>query len=149
MDATPFSFLGNAGHLLRFLLIAIFFVFDAQKFTLVDFTGIAPLVSNNPLTSLLNVFGRQGASRVIGSLELTFGLLLALGSWRPSLRLVIVGACAAYLMTLSFLLTTPDVLAPNAAPISSGDVGLSLLKDIVLLAASIVPLGQSLARRTR
>ena len=148
----PASLERNAGQLLRLALVVVFLVFGLQKFTLVEATSIAPLVSNNPLTSWLNVFGTQGASRVVGSFELTFGLLLAFGLWRPGSVLAIVGAlgsCGTYLMTLSFLLTTPGVFAPNAAPILSGDVGLFLFKDIVLLAASVVLLAQSWARRAR
>ena len=142
----------NAGQLLRLALVAIFLVFGAQKFTLIEATGIAPLVSSSPLTSWLNVFGTQGASWVVGSFELTFGLLLAFGLWQPGSTLAIVGAfgsCGTYLVTLSFLMTMPGVFAPNVAPILSGDVGLFLFNDIVLLAASIVLLAQSWARRTR
>lgn len=151
-NAAPSTLERNAGQLLRLALVAVFLVFGLQKFTLIEATGIAPLVSNSPLTSWLNVFGTQGASRVVGCFELTFGLLLAFGLWRPGSMPAIIGAlgsCGTYLMTLSFLLTTPGVFAPNAAPILSGDVGLFLLKDIVLLAASVVLLAQSWARRTR
>lgn len=142
----------NAGQLLRLALVAIFLVLGGQKFTLIETTGIAPLISNSPLTSWLNVFGTQGASRIVGSFELTLGLLLAFGLWRPGSALAIAGAlgsCGTCLMTPSFLLTAPGVFAPNAAPILSGDVGLFLFKDIVLLAASVVLLAQSWARRTR
>ena len=129
----------------------VFLVFGMQKFTAVEAAGIAPLVSNSPLTAWLNIFGTLGASRVVGSSELTFGVLLALGFRRPGALPAIVGAagsCVTYLTTLSFLLTTPGVFAPGNAPILSGDVGLFLLKDIVLLAASVLLLAQGLAQRT-
>ncbi len=140
----------TAAMLLRLSLVLVFLVFGAQKFTLVEAEGIAPLVSNSPLSSWLNAFGTLGASRVVGSCELTFGALLAFGLWRPGSLPAIVGAAGSsvtYLATLSFLLTTPGVFAPGQAPILSGDVGLFLLKDIVLLAASLVLLAQGLARR--
>ncbi len=124
-----------------------FLIFGAQKFTAVEASGIQPVLSNSPITSWLNMFGALAASRVVGSFELTFCLLLAFGFWRPASRIALlgaIGACLTFLTTLSFLLTTPGVFAPDAAPILSAD-GLFLLKDIVLLAASIVLLADGLA----
>ena len=126
-------------------------MFGLQKFTLVEAQGIAPLVSHSPLTSWLGILGVQGQSRVIGTCELTFGALLTYGLWRPGSWAALAGgagSCLCFLTTLSFLLTTPGVFAPNAAPILSGDTGLILLKDIVTLAASILFVAQGLALRS-
>ncbi len=137
--------------LLRLAVIVIFLVFGLQKFTLVEAQGIAPLVSHSPLTSWLGILGVQGQSRVIGTFELTFGALLTYGLWRPGSWAALAGAagsCLCFVTTLSFLLTTPGVFAPNAAPILSGDTGLFLLKDIATLAASILFVAQGLAAWT-
>lgn len=54
-----------------------------------------------------------------------------------------------FLTTLTFLFTTPGVFIKGSEPVMSGDVGLFLMKDLVLLAASVVLLAKSLAVRAR
>lgn len=151
LQQTPTSSLEHtAALLLRASMMIVFLIFGLQKFTMIEAQGIAPLITNSPLASWLNAFGTLGASRFVGTFELSFALLLAYGLWRPGSSAGIVGAlgsCITYLTTLSFLVTTPGVFAPENAPILSGEVGLFLLKDIVLLAASFVLLAQSLAAR--
>ncbi len=146
----PLSFEKSATQLLRLSMVAIFFWFGLQKFTAYEAMGIAPLVSNSPLTSWLNVLGTQGASMVIGTSELIFGLLLAVGfRWPGSLAATLgaLGSCVTFLTTLSFMVTTPGVWAPSGAPLLSGTIGVFLIKDIVLLATSILLLAQALAYR--
>lgn len=137
---------------LQLALVVIFLVFGLQKFTAAEAMGIEPLVSHSPLTSWLLVLGVRGASRVFGTAELTFGLLLAYGLLRPGTLAATLGAagsCMTFLTTLTFLFTTPGVFIKGSEPVMSGDVGLFLMKDLVLLAASVVLLAQSLAVRAR
>ena len=137
-------------HPLRLAMVVIFFWFGLQKFTAYEAMGIAPLVSNSPLTSWLNVLGTKGASMVIGTSELTFGVLLAIGlRWPGSLAAMLgaFGSCVTFLMTLSFMVTTPGVWAPSGPPLLSGTTGVFLIKDIVLLATSVLLLAQALAYR--
>ena len=138
---------------LRATMVVIFLIFGVHKFTLIEAQGIAPIVTNSPLTSWLNVLGMQGASMVIGVFELLFGAMLTVGFWRPGsivAALGAVGSVICFLTTLSFLATTPGVFAPGHAPIL-GIMGGFLIKDIVLLAASFVLLAQSitLLKRSR
>ena len=147
-DIVPPSFERSATQLLRLSMVVIFFWFGLQKFTAYEAMGIAPLVSNSPLTSWLNVLGTQGASMVIGTSELIFGLLLAGGfRWPGSLAAMLgaLGSCVTFLTTLSFMVTTPGVWAPSGAPLLSGTTGVFLIKDIVLLATSALLLAQALA----
>ena len=140
----------SAGHLLRLSMVVTFIWFGLQKFTAYEAEGIAPLISNSPLTSWLNVLGTQGASIAIGIPELAFGLLLAAGfRWPGSLAAIIgaLGSCVTFLTTLSFMVTTPGVWAPSGPPLLSGTTGVFLIKDIVLLAASLVLLAHGLAHR--
>lgn len=140
----------SARHLLRLSMIVIFVWFGLQKFTTYEAEGIASLVSNSPLTSWLNVLGTQGASMAIGIPELTFGLLLTAGfRWPGSLAAIggALGSCVTFLTTLSFMATTPGVWAPSGPPLLSGTIGVFLVKDIVLLAASLVLLSHSVACR--
>ncbi|CAA9319475.1 MAG: hypothetical protein AVDCRST_MAG90-1552 [uncultured Microvirga sp.] len=144
------SFEATAGQFLRFAMVFLFLSFGAHKFTAYEANAIAPFVSNSPLTSWLNAFGRQGASVIVGVAELAFGLLLAVGLWRPASGFAIAGAVGSvitYLTTLSFMLTTPDVFSPDGPPILSGTVGQFLVKDVVLLAVSVLLLAQGLALR--
>ena len=145
-----FSFEATAGQLVRLAMVFLFLSFGAHKFTVYEATGIAPFVSNSPLTSWLNAFGTQGASMIVGVAELAFGLLLAVGFWRPASSLAIAGAVGSvitYLTTLSFMLTTPDVFSPDGPPVLSGTIGQFLVKDVVLLAVSLLLLAQGLALR--
>ncbi len=148
--AAPALLERNAAHLLRLSMVVIFAWFGLQKFTAYEAVGIAPLVSNSPLTSWLNVLGTQGASMAIGIPELIFGLLLAAGfRWPGSLAATLgaLGSCMTFLTTLSFMMTTPGVWAPSGPPLLSATIGVFLVKDIVLLAASLVLLAQGLAHR--
>ena len=149
-NVAPTSLERGATHLLRFSMVVIFFWFGLQKFTAYEAMGIAPLISNSPLTSWLNVLSTQGASMVIGTSELTFGVLLAIGlRWPGSLAATLgaLGSCVTFLTTLSFMVTTPGVWAPSGPPLLSGTTGVFLIKDIVLLATSILLLAQALAYR--
>lgn len=149
-NVSPAPFERLAGQLLRLSMVLIFLWFGLQKFTAYEAMGIAPLVSNSPLTSWLNVLGTQGASVVIGLSELTFGLLLAAGfRWPGSLAAMLgaLGSCVTFLTTLSFMVTTPGVWAPSGPPLLSGTIGVFLVKDIVLLAASVLLLAQGLMHR--
>jgi uncharacterized membrane protein YkgB len=149
-DVAPTSIERSATHLLRLSMMVIFFWFGLQKFTAYEAMGIAPLVSNSPLTSWLNVLGTQGASMVVGTSELTFGVLLAIGlRWPGSLAAMLgaLGSCVTFLTTLSFMVTTPGVWAPSGPPLLSGTTGVFLIKDIVLLATSILFLAQALTYR--
>jgi uncharacterized membrane protein YkgB len=149
-DVAPTSLERSATHLLRLSMVVIFFWFGLQKFTAYEAEGIATLVSNSPLTSWLNVLGTQGASMVVGTSELTFGVLLAIGlRWPGSLAATLgaLGSCVTFLTTLSFMVTTPGVWAPSGPPLLSGTTGVFLIKDIVLLATSILLLAQALTYR--
>ena len=148
--AAPALLERNAAHLLRLSMVVTFVWFGLQKFTAYEAEGIAPFIINSPLTSWLNVLDTQGASIAIGLPELAFGLLLATGfRWPGSLAAIggALGSCVTFLTTLSFMVTTPGVWAPSGAPLLSGTIGVFLVKDIALLAASLVLLAQGLAHR--
>jgi uncharacterized membrane protein YkgB len=138
----------NSLALLRWSLVVVFLWFGGMKFTAYEANGIAPFIAHSPFMSwLLVVFGTQGASYVIGVLELSAAAALVLGAFLPVFSAV--GAAmstATYLITLTFFLTTPGVAEPSAGglPAISAAPGQFLLKDIVLFAASLVLLLASL-----
>lgn len=136
--------------LLRWALVIVFLWFGAMKFTAYEAEGIAPLIAHSPIMGWLGILGTQGQSYFIGAIELSTALALILGAFRP--RLAALGAlmsAATFLITLTFFLTTPGVWEPLAGgfPAISASPGQFLLKDAVLLAASLVLLFASVRHR--
>lgn len=132
----------------NYALALIFLWFGCLKFTDFEASGIAPLIINSPWISwLLGAFGVAGAAHVIGVIEIATGLLIAA---RPfSARASAVGGAMAtvtFLITVSFLFSTPGVVQPGADnPLALSPMpGQFLLKDVVLLCVSIWIMGASL-----
>ena len=136
--------------LLRWALVIVFLWFGAMKFTAYEAMGIAPFIGHSPLMSWLGMFGTQGQSYFIGVIELSTALVLILGAFRPLFSaLGALMSAATYLITLTFFITTPGVAEPTAGgfPAISAVPGQFLLKDAVLLAASLVLLFASVRNR--
>ena len=136
--------------LLRWALVIVFLWFGAMKFTAYEAAGIAPFIGNSPIMSWLGVFGTQGQSYFIGVIELSTAIALILGAFHPIFSaLGGLMSAATYLITLTFLFTTPGVAEPTAGgfPAISAMPGQFRLKDAVLLAASLVLLRASLRLR--
>jgi uncharacterized membrane protein YkgB len=127
--------------LLRWALVIVFLWFGAMKFTAYEANGIAPFIINSPIMSWLHsLFGVQGASYVIGVLELSTAAALIIGAFLPIFSALGAAMSAAtYLITLTFFLSTPGVAEATAGgfPAISALPGQFLLKDVVLLAASL------------
>ena len=129
---------------LRWSLVLIFLWFGLLKFTAYEAEGIAPLAMNSPILSwAFQLLGQRGFAMALGVVELAIGVLIAL---RPvSARVSGIGS-VTYLITLSFLLSTPGVWQEGYGfPFLSGMVGQFLIKDVVLLAASIWTAGEAFA----
>ncbi|MEP6731506.1 MAG: DUF417 family protein [bacterium] len=130
---------------LRYSLVFFLFFFGALKWTAAEAKGIEPLVSHSPLFFwLYPLAGVQGGSELIGVIELLIGSLIAMRRWAP--RASAAGSLAAsgmFLVTLSFLFTTPNV----------GESAPFLLKDLTLLGAALWTAGEAIvasrARATR
>jgi uncharacterized membrane protein YkgB len=136
--------------LLRWALVLVFLWFGAMKFTMYEADGIAPFIGHSPLMSWLGMFGTQGQSSFIGVIELSTAAALAIGAFRPVFSaLGALMSVATYLITLTFFVTTPGVAEASAGgfPAISAAPGQFLLKDAVLLAASLVLFFNSVERR--
>ncbi|HEY2501627.1 MAG TPA: DUF417 family protein [Mycobacterium sp.] len=113
------------------------------------------LIENSPLMSWIYDFlSVTTVARGLGTMEIVAALLIALRPLWP--RASAVGGALAvvlFLGTISFLFTTPGVIATHAAglPVLSAQPGQFLLKDLVLIGVSLWTLGDSLAaaRSTR
>ncbi|ASJ76292.1 YkgB family protein [Granulosicoccus antarcticus] len=123
----------------------------AMKFTAYEAGAIEGLVASSPLTAwLYSVFSLQGASNLIGSVEIVIALTLLIGiRYRPAAILGSLAAIATFAVTSSFLLTAPGWEASlGGFPALSVVPGQFLLKDIVLLGAAISLLGKALSRKS-
>jgi uncharacterized membrane protein YkgB len=141
---------GSYWHLafLRWSIVGIFIWFGMQKFTPYAAESIAPLIKNSPFVGWLGVFGERGEAKIIGTIELTTATVLIIGSMIPiASALGAAMACATFLLTTSFLFTTPGITQKSATgfPIISTFLGQFLVKDIALLAACFTLLLASLS----
>ncbi len=134
----------------RIALAATLGLIGFSKFTAAEAAGIMPLIAHSPLLSWLYSIGSvQAVSNIIGTSELvTVGLILL----RPvSARAAAVGGLLAvltFLTTLTFLLSTPGAFAFHGLAVLS-DTGAFLIKDLGLLTASLVVLGEALTATHR
>ncbi len=112
-------------------------LFGLQKWAKAEAEGIQPWVSHSPLMSwLYHVTSVQGASIAIGVVELAIAVMIISRRWLPGIAAIgSAMAIVMFLITLSFLITTP-----NIDPGSQG----FLMKDIFLLGVAIWSTGESL-----
>ena len=139
--------LGRTG--LRFSIAGVLGWIGAMKFTAYEAGAIEGLVASSPFTSwLYSVTSVQGASNLIGSIEILTGLAIVAGV--KFARIGFLGALAAaftFLLTLSFLFTTPGwEQSLGGFPALSVVPGQFLLKDAVLLAGALFLAGNELKR---
>lgn len=150
--SSPAALVGRLGRLGLWLFLALLFLATGlQKLTPYGAHAVAPLAAGSPLLAwCYHLWGVRGAGAVFGLIEIPIGLGLATGLWRPSdwpARLGAAGAAATTAVTASFLLTAPGVIAGHTVlhlPLLSLSVGQLFAKDLVLLAASLMLLGESL-----
>lgn len=128
-------------------LAVIYLWFGGMKFTEYEANGISGFVNHSPLLSWMYSFmSIMGFSYFLGVLEIAVGLLIAARCISPKLS-IIGGLLSAglFVTTLTFMLSTPLVFEPILGfPAISVVPGQFLLKDIGLLAASILVIGNSL-----
>jgi len=133
---------------LRYGLSLVIAWMGVMKFTGYEAKGIEPLVAHSPLLSwAYHVWTVRQFSIGLGVVELAIAILIALRPWSPKACAVgSVFAILMFLVTLSFLVTTPG-WEPSLGgfPALSEAVGQFLIKDVVLLGAAIYSLGEALA----
>ncbi|AUA16972.1 Inner membrane protein YkgB [Streptomyces malaysiensis subsp. malaysiensis] len=123
------------------------------KFESYEVENIRPLVTASPLFSrLLTELGEQKLARVIGATEMITGSLIAVRPFAPrASALGSLGAAGIFATTLSFLATTPEAWQEKRREPKLSLAGQFLVKDIVLLGASLLTAAESLqaGRRTQ
>lgn len=107
------------------------------------------LIEHSPLMSWIYDFlSVNTVARGLGTMEIVAALLIALRPVWPRASAVGNGlAVMLFLGTISFLFTSPGVVATHAfgLPVLSAQPGQFLLKDLVLIGVAIWGLGDSLA----
>jgi uncharacterized membrane protein YkgB len=102
------------------------------KFTPTESAAIKPLVENHFLTFFVyKIAGIQTVSNTIGTIEIIIALLLVFSVKFASLRkYAAIGMIATFLVTLSYLFTTPGVWkVVDGVPVTD----FFILKDVMLL----------------
>jgi uncharacterized membrane protein YkgB len=156
------------------LVVVLVWIGGLKVFAYED-EGIVPFVANSPFMSFLyktpageyqQHMNREGelvpANRAwhqhngtylfaygLGSIIVLYGVLIALHPWLP--RVAAVGSFLVFVMsfvTLSFLITTPEVWVPalgspeHGFPLLSG-TGRLVVKDAVMMGAALVTMADS------
>ena len=137
-------------HIARYGLAIVLLWIGGMMFTAYQAEGIRPLVVNSPLMSwVYRVMSVGGFSSLLGVVEIAIGVLIALRPVWPMGSAVGSGLAAGmFLTTLSFLVTTPG-WEPSLGgfPALSAMPGQFVLKDAVLLGASLWTAGEALVAR--
>ncbi len=145
--------LENIGaNVIRYGLVIILVAVGALKFTAYEAEGVQGFVANSPLMSwAYSVFSVRSFGALLGFIEVTLGILIATRPFAPKVSAIgSIGAIIMFLITLSFLLTTPGVWqAGYGFPFPSVLPGQFLTKDIVLLGAAIWTAGEALRAARR
>ena len=125
---------------LRYGLMALLLLWGGFKFFDFEAEGIRPLVEHSPLLSwLYPLLGVRGTSGLIGVIEISAAILIGLRRWRPGLSAVgSLLAAGTFLVTLSFLASTPGVFAPT------NPFGGFLMKDVMFLGAALYTAAEAL-----
>jgi uncharacterized membrane protein YkgB len=144
------SILGSV--LVRYGLVVVIAWIGALKYTATEAARIQTFIEHSPSMSWMNsLLSERALSGVLGAIEILAAALIAVRPWMP--RASAAGSALATLLfvgTLSFLFTTPGVADAAAGGFPAlSSTGQFLLKDLVLLGASVWTLGDSLrpARR--
>lgn len=136
-------------HLVRASMVIIFLFFGYQKWFEYEAQILIPYISNGPLISwMYPVFGIRGASTFLGVAEWTFGALIFAGFWNRTAGILgALGSIATFIGTVTIIPFMPDGWAESAGgfPAMVGNVPF-LMKDVVLLAASVYLLKQDVVR---
>ena len=132
--------------ILRYGLVIILVWIGALKFTTYEAEAIQGLVANSPLLAWgYNLMSSQGYARLIGVSEIIFGVLMALRPFTPQVSAIgSLGASLMFVITLSFMLTTPGVWQEGYGFPALGGAGQFLVKDLLLLGAAIWTAGEAL-----
>ncbi len=124
----------------RYGLVAMLVYWGFFKFSTVEADAIQPLVEHSPLLSwIYGLMDVYTAAKIIGVTEIVIAVFIALRFWSPAVCFLgSVLAAGVFALTLSFLVTTPDIWIrvpgfPLPAPTATAAF---LMKDFFLFGAA-------------
>ncbi|MGX5827089.1 DUF417 family protein [Mesorhizobium sp. 43Arga] len=122
----------------RYSVVLFFVGFGLAKFTPAEATAIYPLLVHSPfLFWLPRLFDQQMSSDVVGVVEIALALMMASRPVTPWIAAIgSYGVAVSLVVTLSFLITTPQ-LDPA--------LGAFIVKDLTLLGVALWSAGEALA----
>jgi len=125
---------------IRYGLVFLILAWGALKFSAFEAEAIQPLAGHSPFFGwLYPLLGVRGVSALIGLFEVPVALLIATRRWFPRISgFASLAASGMFVITLSFLITTPGVFAPTSP------WGGFLLKDVILLGGALVIAAEAL-----
>jgi uncharacterized membrane protein YkgB len=136
--------------LIRGSMVLIFVLFGYQKWFEYEARVLVPYISHGPLVFwLYPAFGIRGGSWFLGVAEWLFGVLLLLGFWNKKLGVLgALGSVITFFSTVTIIPFMPNAWEASAGgfPAMAGDTTAFLMKDVVLLAASVYLLKQDALR---
>jgi uncharacterized membrane protein YkgB len=137
--------------ILRYGLVIVLVWIGALKFAAYEAESIQGLVANSPLLAWgYNLMSTYGYARLIGVSEIIFGVLIAVRPFAPKLSVLgSLGASLTFVITLSFILTTPGVWQEGYGFPALSLVGSFLVKDLILLGAALWTAGEALQAARR
>jgi len=121
----------------RYSVVFFFLLFGAAKFTPGEAASIHPLLVHSPfLFWLPALLSQQLSSDVIGVVEIALALMMASRRYTPRISAIgSYGIAASLVVTLSFLVTTPQ-LDPA--------LGGFIIKDLTLFGVALWSAGEAL-----
>lgn len=136
-------------HLVRTSMVIVFLFFGYQKWFEYEAQVLIPYISNGPLIFwMYPAFGLRGASWFLGVSEWLFSALLFWGFWDKRVGVLgAIGSAGTFIATVTIIPFMPNGWAESAGgfPAMVGNVPF-LMKDVVLLAASLYLLKQDVVR---
>jgi len=137
-------------HLIRAAMVIVFVLFGYQKWFEYEARVLTPYISHGPLIFwLYPVFGIRGASWFLGVVEWAIAVLLFVGFWSRTWGIVgALGSTITFLSTVTIIPFMPNAWDSSAGgfPAIAADTTAFLIKDLVLLAASVYLLKQDALR---
>jgi len=123
----------------RYGLVVTLLLIGVLKFSAAEARGIQPFVANSPVMFwLYRIFSLQAVSNLIGMIEILVASLIALRPFSPKISFIgSLGAIITFVLTVTFLFSTPGAFQWSHGFPVLGDAGQFLIKDLVLFGASI------------
>jgi len=119
----------------------------ALKFSAYEAEAIQPLVANSPLLAwAYGILSVPTFAAILGAGEIILGIMILSRPVAPLISAIgSIGAAILFLVTVTFLFTTPGVFQPDLGlPFLSPMPGQFLAKDIALFSISVWTAGEAL-----